>query len=230
MKSQRIGLRFSKKDIDIISWFLMLRENNIEQSFAVKTLLKAFFLNENINGGTVKLREKSYIEPTSISINENDINDDIMQIKVQGIKLAAFTKDIIRMYIKIGNEDKIPDISYFQNINTKYKMKYLNNIFYNTFNKVENEKGTIKYNENKLPKIDNSKQVKENIDYDENKSVNEIKVSKRDFTNQNLSKNSEVLKADKTNNIYKENNEVEQKIKVKKDIKPKKKNPLLAQI
>ncbi|WP_294373596.1 hypothetical protein [uncultured Clostridium sp.] len=81
-----------------------------------------------------------------------------------------------------------------------------------------------------LLNIDNSKQVKENIDYDENKSVNEIKVSKRDFTNQNLSKNSEVLKADKTNNIYKESNEVEQKIEVKKDIKPKKKNPLLAQI
>lgn len=43
MKSERIGLRFSKKDEDIISWFLMLRENKIEQSFAVKALLKAFF-------------------------------------------------------------------------------------------------------------------------------------------------------------------------------------------
>lgn len=47
MKSERIGLRFSKKDEDIISWFLMLRENKIEQSFAVKALLKAFFARDH---------------------------------------------------------------------------------------------------------------------------------------------------------------------------------------
>ena len=62
MKSERIGLRFSKKDEDIISWFLMLRENKIEQSFAVKALLKAFFLQETINGGSIKIRHNVKME------------------------------------------------------------------------------------------------------------------------------------------------------------------------
>lgn len=130
MRSERIGLRFSNKDEDIISWFLMLKENKIEQSFAVKALLKAFFLQETISGGIIKIRHKIKLEPTSIAINETDLNDDISKIKIQGIKLASFTKDIIRLYIHIGDEDKKPDISEFQRIHTKYKLKYLNYILY----------------------------------------------------------------------------------------------------
>ena len=134
MKSERIGLRFSKKDEDIISWFLMLRENKIEQSFAVKALLKAFFLQETINGGSIKIRHNVKMEPTSIAINEIDLNDDIIKMKTKGIKLASFTKDIIRLYINISDIDKAPQISELQQIHTKYKLKYLNNIVYEQSN------------------------------------------------------------------------------------------------
>ncbi|WP_294406414.1 hypothetical protein [uncultured Clostridium sp.] len=128
MKSERIGLRFSRKDDDIVSWILMLRENKIEQSFAVKALLKAFFLNEHINGGTVKMRHNVSMEPTSIDINESLLNKDIMNIKAQGMKLASFTKDIIRLFICIGNEDECPDYCELQNIHTRYKIRYLNSL------------------------------------------------------------------------------------------------------
>lgn len=128
MKSERIGLRFSRKDDDIVSWLLMLKENKIEQSFAVKALLKAFFLHEHISGGTVKIRHDVLMEPTSIDINEKLLNKDIMNIKTQGMKLASFTKDIIRLFICIGNEDKCPDYYELQNIHTKYKIRYLNSL------------------------------------------------------------------------------------------------------
>ena len=231
MKSERIGLRFSKKDDDIISWFLMLRENNIEQSFAVKALLKAFFLNEHVSGGTVKIRHNVSMEPTSIDINENLLNKDIMNIKSQGIKLASFTRDIIRSYINIGENDSAPEILTLQKIHNKYKLKYLNRIISSDIDEITVAK------------------VNENNDYDSNSSnvIHDVMDSNNSkLKNKEDNSDNKVIKVDKTNthtnpenkskqNYYdysnKLSNDVESsKVETYKKPKNKKRNPLLAQI
>ena len=218
MKSERIGLRFGKRDEDIISWFLMLKENRIEQSFAVKALLKAFFLNEYINGGTVKIRNNLVMEPTSISINESSLNDDIMKIKHQGIKLASFTKEIIRSYISVGNDDVIPNLSELQRFHTRYKLKYLNTIFHNDIMEIA-VTNHEKFNFQKSQEFKNSdKVIKNEIKDMVNESEPYSKISDL---------NSDVNEKDNSNiDTLKDNKETE----AKKPIKSKKRNPLLAQI
>lgn len=150
MACERIGLRFSKKDVDIISWMIMLKENNIEQSFAIKSLLKAFFLHENVNAGTVKIRSNASFEATSISINEVGLNDDIMKLKAKGIKIATFTKDIIRSYIIYGTKDIPPTYEELQLIHNKYRIQYLNKYISTTETE---EKEEVKLNENVIDEI-----------------------------------------------------------------------------
>lgn len=228
MKTERIGLRFSRKDEDIVSWFLMLKENKIEQSFAVKALLKSFFLNEHINAGIVKIRHDGSMEPTSISINENALNNDIMKIKLQGIKLATFTKDIIRSYISIGNEDKIPDYSELQRIHTKYKLKYLNSILYNdimetavTSNYIDKGRN---YEKSECSKSDSF--IENDSNHIESKNNNAINDSQLNVTDTHT-----VEDINKKRNEYKSNH-VDENIKasIKEKPKNKKRNPLLAQI
>lgn len=226
MKCERIGLRFSRKDEDIISWFLMLKENKIEQSFAVKALLKAFFLNEHINGGRVKIRNGAVMEPTSIAINENFLNDDVMKIKYQGIKLASFTKEIIRSYISVGNDDVIPNFSELQRIHTKYKLKYLNTIFHNDIMEIavtnDNIERHINDDKLKFDKSDDFMKSNEIINKETNDRVNE---SGRYLTSSDL--NDNVSKNNYGNiDTLKNNKEMDDR----KQIKSKKRNPLLAQI
>lgn len=223
MKSERIGLRFSKKDEDIISWFLMLKENKIEQSFAVKALLKAFFLNEQINGGTVKIRNNPLMEPTSISINESYFNDDIMKIKSQGIKLASFTKEIIRSYISVGNEDLIPNFSELQRIHTRYKLKYLNNIFHNDIMEIAVTRND-KFNFHKDDEFKDSNNV---INHESNEQI--VSEQKPYLEDSNLNNRVSIDNINTLSNnmdILEDKKEVEEK----KNVKPKKRNPLLAQI
>ena len=207
MRSERIGLRFSKKDEDIISWFLMLKENNIEKSFAVKALLKAFFLSESINAGSVRIRQDILIEPTSISIHEFALNDDIMKIKSQGIKLASFTKDIIRSFISINEEDEPPQYSDLQKIHTIYKLKYLNNLVYYGLKEV-----TVTN--------DNSNVFKNEITKDSSGDTSHLnnKIDKETELRKKISKHNNSDNIKKLN----DNNETQRK--------QKKKNPLLAQI
>lgn len=209
MKSERIGLRFNKKDQDIVSWFLMLEENGIEKSFAVKALLKAFFLNEKINGGTVRIRNNTILEPTSISINENGLNEDIMKIKSQGVKLASFTKDIIRSYICIEEKDEPPQYSELQKIHTKYKLKYLNSIIYNN-DTINTTNSNLKSNDHNFNNNEMIKKYHDNME-----SVNLIENTS------NYNKNSEKGLNDEYKNT--DNHDM-------KKSKVKKRNPLLAQI
>lgn len=209
MKTERIGLRFNKKDQDIVSWFLMLKENGIEKSFAVKALLKAFFLNEKINGGTIRIRNDIILEPTSISINENGLNEDIMKIKSQGVKLASFTKDIIRSYICIDEEDKPPQYSELQKIHTKYKLKYLNSIIYNN-DTINIDNSNLKSNGDK---VNNNEMIKNYHDKKESMTFIE--------NTYNHNQNTEKALNDKYKNT--DNHDMEKP-------KVKKRNPLLAQI
>lgn len=230
MKSERIGLRFSRKDDDIVSWLLMLKENNIEQSFAIKALLKAFFLNERISGGTVKIRHNVSMEPTSIDINEKLLNKDIMNIKAQGMKLASFTKDIIRLFICIGNEDKCPDYYELQNIHTKYKIKYLNSLLSDNVMEaavsIHNEHLEKDNTGINLKTVDNSKEEvmdKEIINYTSEKRTGFSEASKiNDNSGQDIisSENNSKQKLIDGN----EQSNDRQKPKIKK------RNPLLAQI
>ena len=220
MKSERIGLRFSKKDEDIISWFLMLRENKIEQSFAVKALLKAFFLQETINGGSIKIRHNVKMEPTSIAINEIDLNDDIIKMKTKGIKLASFTKDI----------DKAPQISELQQIHTKYKLKYLNNIVYE-------QSQEIKVNIESLPEF--KKNIINNIKNENNMIAEESNSNDKDINSnyENLVKEKSNMdmnfqSSSKITFFDEESKNLQEVSKSEKDkkVKSKKRNPLLAQI
>lgn len=226
MKCERIGLRFSRKDEDIISWFLMLKENKIEQSFAVKALLKAFFLNEHINGGMVKIRNDAAIEPTSIAINESSLNDDIMKIKYQGIKLASFTKEIIRSYISVGNDDVIPNYNELQRIHTKYKLKYLNTIFHNDM--VE-----IAVTNDNIEKHINDDRLKFDKSDDHMRSNNIINNITKDRVNESV---VYLASSDMNDNVSKNNNDNIDTLKNNKEkedrkqVKSKKRNPLLAQI
>lgn len=210
MKCERIGLRFGKKDEDIISWFLMLKENGIEQSFAVKALLKAFFMHEYINAGTVRIRHQVYMEPTSIAINEIELNSDINNIKNQGIKLAAFTRDIIRSYINIGENDSAPQIVALQKIHSKYKLKYLNKIFSNEIEKDEVKK-TDENNDIKFMDNNNDSIIAENIKIMNNKN------SEADINHLYIDKDQTSAIEDDQKETYKKTG-------------TKKKNPLLAQI
>lgn len=231
MKSERIGLRFSKKDDDIISWFLMLRENNIEQSFAVKALLKAFFLNEHVSGGTVKIRHNISMEPTSIDINENLLNKDIMNIKSQGIKLASFTKDIIRLFIRIGNEDKCPEYYELQNIHTKYKIRHLNSILCDDVMEaaIASDNGHIeKINkETHINTFNNSKGI--GADKEIISSYNERKMDSQEVQEINDNSRADLLVSENNNeqnlsDVSNKNTSEKPKTKIKK------RNPLLAQI
>ena len=228
MKSERIGLRFSRKDDDIVSWLLMLRENNIEQSFTVKALLKAFFLNEHINGGTVKIRHNVSMEPTSIDINESLLNKDIMNIKAQGMKLASFTKDIIRLFICIGNEDKCPDYCELQNIHTRYKIRYLNSLLLDNVieSAVSIDKQHIE-NENTarvLKTVDNKPKVTQDEQLD---NIPERRDSFSEAVKVNKYSELDLISSERSNQAQLGN--VSNK---KHDDKPKmkKRNPLLAQI
>lgn len=122
---ERIGLKFNSNDMDIASWIEMLKENNIKQSFAIKTLLEAFFLNEPINGGTIKIRNNINIFSTSVFINEAGLIDNILKVKSDGIKLASFTKDVIRAHINCSIEDIPPSYERLWYIHKKFKMKCL---------------------------------------------------------------------------------------------------------
>lgn len=230
MKSERIGLRFSRKDDDIVSWLLMLKENNIEQSFAIKALLKAFFLNERISGGTVKIRHNVSMEPTSIDINEKLLNKDIMNIKAQGMKLASFTKDIIRLFICIGNEDKCPDYYELQNIHTKYKIKYLNSLLSDNVMEaavsIHNEHLEKDNTGINLKTVDNSKEEvmdKEIINYTSEKRTGFSKANKINDNSEQDVISSENSSKQKLSDGNEQSNE-RQKPKIKK------RNPLLAQI
>ncbi|MGN0144485.1 MAG: hypothetical protein ACI398_05840 [Clostridium sp.] len=214
MKTERIGLRFNKKDEDIISWFIMLNENGIEKSFAVKALLKAFFLNESINGGNIKIRHGIVLEPTSISINEPALNEDIMKIKSQGVKLASFTKDIIRSFICISEEDRPPQYSDLQKIHTKYKLKYLNSLIYND-SKSTNINSDINMNSNIFHLKSNSDKFNTNKAA---KSVSDEIVEKepKEKSFNNIKENEKEINKNNDNEMKKPKN--------------KKKNPLLSQI
>ena len=223
MKSERIGLRFSKKDEDIISWFLMLRENKIEQSFAVKALLKAFFLQETINGGSIKIRHNVKMEPTSIAINEIDLNDDIIKMKTKGIKLASFTKDIIRLYINISDIDKAPQISELQQIHTKYKLKYLNNIVYE-------QSQEIKVNIESLPEF--KKNIINNIAEESNSNDKDINSNYENLVKEKSNMDMNFQSSSKITFFDEESKNLQEVSKSEKDkkVKSKKRNPLLAQI
>lgn len=218
MRSERIGLRFSKKDEDIISWFLMLKENNIEKSFAVKALLKAFFLSESINGGSVRIRQDILIEPTSISIHEFALNNDIMKIKSQGIKLASFTKDIIRSFICINEEDEPPQYSDLQKIHTRYKLKYLNTIVCDGSKEVNVTNDNL--NEYMISQISNSNEFKNEKAKDSSSDTSYL----YNETDQETELRKKITKNNNSDNIKKQNgnNETQRK--------QKKKNPLLDQI
>ena len=226
MKCERIGLRFSRKDEDIISWFLMLKENKIEQSFAVKALLKAFFLNEHIDGGMVKIRNDAVIEPTSIAINESFLNNDIMKIKYQGIKLASFTKEIISSYISVGNDDVIPNYYELQRIHTKYKLKYLNTVFHNDIMDIAITNDNIEkhINDDRL-KFNKSNDFMKSNEIINNETKNRVNESGRSLTSSDFNDN---VSKDNYGNIdtLKNNKEMDDR----KQVKSKKRNPLLAQI
>lgn len=228
MKCERIGLRFSKKDEDIISWFLMLRENGIEQSFAVKALLKAFFLNENINAGTVRIRHKVCMDPTSIAINEIELNNDMRNIKSQGIKLASFTRDIIRSYINIGENDSAPEILTLQKIHNKYKLKYLNRIISSNIDKFI----VTKDNENNYYDSNSSNIIHDDIGSNKSKFKNIEDNSDNKIDKTNTQVNPEIKSKqnynDYTNKLS--NDKESSKGEIIKKPKNKKRNPLLAQI
>lgn len=228
MKCERIGLRFSKKDEDIISWFLMLRENGIEQSFAVKALLKAFFLNENINAGTVRIRHKVCMDPTSIAINEIELNNDMRNIKSQGIKLASFTRDIIRSYINIGENDSAPEILTLQKIHNKYKLKYLNRIVSSNID----EFIVTKDNENNYYDSNSSNIIHDDIGSNKSKFKNIEDNSDNKIDKTNTQVNPEIKSKqnynDYTNKLS--NDKESSKGEIIKKPKNKKRNPLLAQI
>ncbi|MGO5139005.1 hypothetical protein ACTQ31_20105 [Clostridium butyricum] len=230
MKSERIGLRFSKKDEDIISWFLMLRENQIEQSFAVKALLKAFFLQETINGGSIKIRHNVKMEPTSIAINEIDLNDDIIKMKTKGIKLASFTKDIIRLYINISDIDKAPQISELQQIHTKYKLKYLNNIVYEQSQEIKvNIESLPKFKKNIINNIKNENNMIAEESNSNDKDINsnyENLIKEKNNMDMNFQSSSKITFFDEESNNLQEVSKIEND----KKVKSKKRNPLLAQI
>ena len=228
MKCERIGLRFSKKDEDIISWFLMLRENGIEQSFAVKALLKAFFLNENINAGTVRIRHKVCMDPTSIAINEIELNNDMRNIKSQGIKLASFTRDIIRSYINIGENDSAPEILTLQKIHNKYKLKYLNRIVSSNID----EFIVTKDNENNYYDSNSSNIIHDDIGSNKSKFKNIEDNSDNKIDKTNTQVNPEIKSKQNYNDYTKKlsNNKKSRKGEIIKKPKNKKRNPLLAQI
>ena len=228
MKCERIGLRFSKNDEDIISWFLMLREHGIEQSFAVKALLKAFFLNENINAGTVRIRHKVCMDPTSIAINEIELNNDMRNIKSQGIKLASFTRDIIRSYINIGENDSAPEILTLQKIHNKYKLKYLNRIVSSNID----EFIVTKDNENNYYDSNSSNIIHDDIGSNKSKFKNIEDNSDNKIDKTNTQVNPEIKSKqnynDYTNKLS--NDKESSKGEIIKKPKNKKRNPLLAQI
>lgn len=224
MKSERIGLRFSKKDEDIISWFLMLRENKIEQSFAVKALLKAF-LQETINGGSIKIRHNVKMEPTSIAINEIDLNDDIIKMKTKGIKLASFTKDIIRLYINISDIDKAPQISELQQIHTKYKLKYLNNIVYEQSQEIKvNIESLPQFKKNIINNIKNENNMIAEESNSNDKDINsnyENLVKEKSNMDMNFQSSSKITFFDEESKNLQEvsKSEKDKKLKVKKEIR-----------
>lgn len=125
--SEKIGLKFNSNDFDVASWLEMLKENNIKQSFAIKALFKAFFLNEKFDAGTIKIRGNISISSTSVLISEAGLLDNVLKVKSDGIKLASFTKDIIRIYITCSTEDIPPSYESLWNIHNKFRKKYLTN-------------------------------------------------------------------------------------------------------
>ncbi|MGL4666012.1 MAG: hypothetical protein ACRCWA_13450, partial [Clostridium butyricum] len=134
------------------------------------------------------------------------------------------------LYINISDIDKAPQISELQQIHTKYKLKYLNNIVYE-------QSQEIKVNIESLPKF--KKNIINNIKNENNMIAEESNSNDKDINSnyENLVKEKSNMdmnfqSSSKITFFDEESKNLQEVSKSEKDkkVKSKKRNPLLAQI